>query len=140
MGFFKDVRKLNKMGKEQYMAMDVKAQLNQASASMAQAQQMMASQTAAAEAAAQPAGGLPGIAAITAVRPTGMLLNYQPMVELDLLVTPEGRAPYPVTVSDHITVTNRMVCVAGRSVPVKVDPNDAKVVWVDWVAAAATPG
>lgn len=138
MGFFKDVRKLNKMGKEQYMAMDVGAQLDQATASMAQAQQFMASQTAAAEAAAQPAGGLSGTATITAVRPTGMLLNYQPVVELDLLVTPEGRAPYPATVTDHITVTNRMVCVAGRSVPVTVDPGDANVVWVDWVAAATS--
>lgn len=138
MGFFKDVRKLNKMGKEAYMGMDVQAQMEQASASMAQAQQFMAQQTAAAELATQPQNGVSGTATITAVRPTGMLVNYQPVVELDLLVTPAGRAPYPVTVTDHITVTNRMVCVAGRAVPVTVDADDPDVVWVDWVAASAS--
>jgi hypothetical protein len=138
MGFFKDVRKLNKMGKDTYQQMDVGAQLNQASASMAQAQQFMAQQTAAAQAASQPDGGIPGTGSITAVRPTGMLLNYNPVVELDLLVTPEGRAPYPVTITDSITVVNRMVCVAGRAVPVTVDATDPRTVWVDWTSAAAT--
>ena len=138
MGFFKDMRKLNKMGKEAYMGMDVQAQMEQATESMAQAQQFMAQQTAAAEAAAQPGNGVAGSATITAVRPTGMLMNYNPVVELDLLVTPTGRAPYPVTVTDHITVTNRMVCVAGRSVRVTVDAEDPNVVWVDWDTAAAS--
>lgn len=137
MGFFKDVRKLNKMGKEAYMNMDVKGQMAEATAAMAQTQQQMAQQTAAAELAAQPENGIAGTATITAVRPTGMLVNYQPVVELDLLVAPTGRAPYPVTVSDHITVTNRMVCVAGRAVPVTVDATDPNVVWIDWVTAAS---
>jgi len=139
MGFFKDVRKLNKMGKEAHQNTDVGAQMQQVSASMAQAQQFMAAQTAAAEVAAQPAGGLPGKATITAVRPTGMLVNYHPVVEVDLLVTPDGRAPYPVTVGDNINVTNRMVCVTGKAVPVVVDANDPQVVWVDWATAATTP-
>ena len=135
MGFFKDVRKLNKMGKEQYMNMDVGGQMQQAQASMAQAQQMMAQQTAAAETRARPETGVPGTATVTAVRPTGMLVNYQPMVEVDLLVAPEGRAPYPTTISEQITVDNRMSCVAGRSVPVLVDAEDPAVVWVDWPPA-----
>ena len=139
MGFFKDVRKLNKMGKETYQQMDVQVQLDQASASMDQAQQYMAQQTAAAQAATGPGAGIPGSATITAVRPTGMLLNFNPVVELDLLVTPEGRAPYPVTITDTITVVNRMVCVAGGTVPITVDTTDTTVVWVDWPSAAAAP-
>jgi hypothetical protein len=135
MGFFKDLNKLNKMGKEAYMNMDVQAQMQQAQASMAQAQQMMAQQTAAAEMRARPADGVPGTATITAVRPTGMLVNYQPVVELDLLVTPEGRAPYQATLTEQITVANRMSCVAGRAVPVVVDAQDPGVVWVDWPPA-----
>ncbi|HEY8544589.1 MAG TPA: hypothetical protein VIL36_06065 [Acidimicrobiales bacterium] len=135
MGFFKDIRKLNKLGKEQYMNMDVAGQVQQAQASMAQAQQLMAQQAQAAEMRVRPENGIAGTATVTAVRPTGMLVNYQPVVEVDLLVTPQGRAPYPVTVSETITVANRMSCVAGRSVPVVVDANDANVVWVDWPPA-----
>ena len=135
MGFFKDVRKLNKMGKEQYMNMDVGSSLQQAQASMTQAQQYMAQQTAAAETKLRPENGVPGTATVTAVRPTGMLVDFQPVVEVDLLVAPEGRAPYPTTISEQITVTNRMSCVAGRSVPVVVDAHDAAVVWVDWPPA-----
>lgn len=135
MGFFKDVRKLNKMGKEQYMNMDVQGQMQQAQASMAQAQQFMAQQTAAAEMRTRPENGVSGTATITAVRPTGMLVNYQPVVEVDLLVAPEGRAPYPVTLTEQITVANQMSCVAGRAVPVVVDAYDADVVWVDWPPA-----
>ncbi len=135
MGFFKDMRKLNKKGKEQYMNMDVQGQMQQAQASMTQAQQFMAQQTAAAEMRTRPENGVSGTATVTAVRPTGMLVNYQPVVEVDLLVAPEGRAPYPVTLTEQITVANRMSCVAGRAVPVVVDAYDADVVWVDWPPA-----
>jgi hypothetical protein len=135
MGFFKDVRKLNKMGKEAYQSMDVQAQMQQATASMAQAQQLMAQQTAALEVAAAPENALPGRAAITALRDTGMLVNYQPVVELDLLVTPEGLPPYPVSLSATITVLNRMVCHPGREVQVAIDPVDRTNVWIDWTAS-----
>jgi hypothetical protein len=138
-GFFKDVRKLNKMGKDMYMDMDVGAQMQQAQASMAQAQQLMAQQTAAAQMGAQvaaaPGDALHGSATITALRNTGMLVNYQPVVELDLLVTPDGQVPYPVTQTTTITVENRMVCTAGREVPVAVDRADRTNVWIDWAAA-----
>lgn len=141
MGFFKDVRKLNKMGKEMYQQMDVPAQLAQAQASMTQAQQFMAQQTAAAqagaEAAAAPENALAGAATITALRDTGMLVNYQPVVEIDLLVTPEGQAPYPVTRTATVTVENRMVCTPGREVKVAIDPADRTNVWVDWAASQA---
>jgi hypothetical protein len=141
MGFFKDVRKLNKMGKESYMNMDVQAQMEQASASMAQAQQLMAQQTAAAQMAAgqaaAPGDALAGSATITALRDTGMLVNYQPVVELDLLVVPDGQPPFPVTQSATITVENRMVCHPGREVKVAIDRADRTNVWIDWTASQA---
>jgi hypothetical protein len=138
-GFFKDVRKLNKMGKEAYQNMDVQAQMAQAQAGMAQAQQFMAQQTAAAQLGAQvaavPDNALPGSATITALRDTGMLVNYQPVVELDLLVTPDGQAPFPLTQSATVTVENRMVCHPGREVKVAIDPVDRTNVWIDWAAS-----
>jgi hypothetical protein len=139
MGFFKDIRKLNKMGKEMYQDMDVPAQLQQAQASMGQAQQFMAQQTAAAQMGAQvaaaPQDALHGSATITALRNTGMLVNYQPVVELDLLVTPDGQAPFPVTQTATVTVGNRMACTPGREVKVAIDRVDRTKVWIDWAAS-----
>lgn len=139
MGFFKDIRRLNKMGKEMYQQMDVAAQLQQTQAGLAQAQQVMAEQAAAAqmgaEAAVAPESALPGTATITALRNTGMLVNYQPVVELDLLVTPDGQAPYPATLTATVTVENRMVCTPGREVKVAIDPVDRAKVWIDWAAS-----
>jgi hypothetical protein len=138
-GFFKDARKLNKMGKQMYMDMDVGAQMQQAQASMAQAQQFMTQQTQAAQMGAQvaaaPGDALRGTATITALRNTGMLVDYQPVVEIDLLVTPEGQAPYPSTQTATITVENRMVCSPGRAVQVAIDPADRTRIWIDWAGS-----
>jgi hypothetical protein len=131
-GFFKDLRKLNKMGKESYLSMDVDAQLAQANVAMSQAQDFLTTQTAALQTARD---GEPASATITAVRPTGMLIDYQPVVEVSLLVTPEGGTPYPATMTDRITVENRLTCVAGREVQVAVDPDDSSKVWIDWAAS-----
>jgi hypothetical protein len=132
-GFFRDLRKLNKMGKESYLQMDVGAQLDQASAAMAQAQQSMAAQTAAVGLAAT---GERATGTITAVRNTGTLMNYQPVVEVVLLVHRDGQPPYPTTVTDQITVENRMTCHPGREVQVALDPEDPSTVWIDWSASA----
>jgi hypothetical protein len=137
-GFFKDLRKLNKMGREQYMQMDVNAQMQQASAAMAQAQQMMGQQVAAASMAAA-GDGERASATITAVQGTGALINYQPVVEVSLLVQREGQPPYPATVTDQITVENRMICTPGHEVQVIVDRQNPATVSIDWVASAS-PG
>jgi hypothetical protein len=131
-GFFRDLRKLNKMGKESYLQMDVGAQIAQANAAMTQAQQMMSAQTAALDAARN---GEPASATITGVRATGTLVNYQPLVEVSLLVTRDGAPPYPVTLTDQITVENRMTCHPGREVQVAVDPDDPSKVWIDWATS-----
>jgi hypothetical protein len=134
-GFFKDLRKLNKMGKEAYLQMDVGAQMQQASAAMAQAQQMMAQQTAANSLGA-PGNGEPASATITSVRNTGTLINYQPVAEIALLVQRDGRPPYPTTVTEQIGVDKQALCHPGRELQIKVDPEDPSTVWIDWRASA----
>ena len=62
---------------------------------MAAANQMMADQTAAANAATT---GVDATAVIVEVRQGGAMINFQPMIEIDLTVMPEGLPPYPVTV------------------------------------------
>lgn len=63
-------------------------------------------------------------AMITAVRDTGMTINDDPTVELDLVVSLDGAAPYAVT---HRQTISRIAIPAfqpGATVPVRVDPID----------------
>ncbi len=48
---------------------------------------------------ASAAGAVTCPATVVAVRDTVQMVNDQPMVEVDVLVTPEGAVPWPATVS-----------------------------------------
>ncbi|MBE2317031.1 hypothetical protein DVA67_013700 [Solirubrobacter sp. CPCC 204708] len=74
--------------------------------------------------------GLPGHATITTLRDTGTSINDNPLVELGLEVTLDGRAPYAVT---HQQVISRLAVGGfqpGATVPVRVDPADPASVMV----------
>lgn len=126
MGFFKDIRNLKKqaeaMTPPEYRGLGgsmrqmrdgvatASQALNDLSVGQSQAQTLMAT-------------GLVGQATILAVRDTGMTLNENPVVELDLQVTSPGSpAPYPVT---HRQMINRLQVhqlQTGAAVQVRVDP------------------
>ena len=130
MGLFKSVRDLQKQSNEINKNWDVGAQLEDAQARMADAQEMMAQQTAAANAATS---GVDGTATIVAVRQGGAMVNFQPMIEVDLTVLPEGGLPpYPVTVKQVIPQVQLAQAQPGAAVHVKVDPNNPASVWIDW--------
>ena len=70
------------------------------------------------------ATGRQGTATVTAIRDTGLTVNENPQVELDLQVSVDGTAPYAVT---HRQVVSRVAIPAfqpGATVPVRVDPAD----------------
>jgi flagellar capping protein FliD len=129
MGLFKNMRDLTKQAQELQENMDVGAQLTNAQKSMAQANQMMAEQTAAANAAVT---GVDATAVIVEVRQGGAMINYQPMIEVDLTVMPEGLPPYPVTVKQVASMVQLPQVRVGAIVHVKVDPNNPSAVWIDW--------
>jgi roadblock/LC7 domain-containing protein len=129
MGLFKNMRDLSKQGRELQKNMDVGAQLENAQAQMAAANEMMAQQTAAANAATT---GVDATAVIVEVRQGAAMINYQPMIEVDLTVMPEGLPPYPVTVQQVATMVQLPEIKAGATVHVKVDPNNPSAVWIDW--------
>ncbi len=129
MGFLKDLRKLNKTGKELSKDHDPAAQMEQATASMKQAQEQMAQQTAAAGAAAT---GTPATLQVTGSRDTGTLVNMQPSIELQLLVTPEGGAPYPATIQQVIPMSAVGRIAPGSTLEGKVDPANPTAIWIDW--------
>jgi len=133
MGFFKSVRELNKQGKEMSRNWDVGAQLADAQSSMAAANQMMAQQTAAANIAAT---GLDATATVAAVRQGGGMVNYQPMVEIDLTVMAPGGMPYPATVSQVVQQVHLARLTPGSTLKVKVDPADPATIWIDFFAPA----
>jgi hypothetical protein len=72
------------------------------------------------------ATGRQGTAIVTALRDTGMTVNDNPQVELDLDVTVEGMPVYPVT---HRQVISRLAIAGfqpGATVPVRVDPMEPR--------------
>lgn len=127
MGFLKDARNLAKQGKEMLPPehRGVAGGFRAMKDGMAQMSETMGDmQATAAKAQRLNQVGRIGTATVTALRDTGVTINEDPEVELDLLVTLEGVEPYAVT---HRQVIYRLAVAGfqpGATVPVKVDPQD----------------
>jgi hypothetical protein len=130
MGFFKGLRDLNKQAHEIQSTWDVGAQLEQAQASMAAANELMAQQTAAANAAMN---GVDALATVTAVRQGHGMVNYQPLVEIDLTVMAPGGLPRAVSVTQVVAQVHLPRLQPGAQVTVKVDPANPDNVWINLV-------
>jgi hypothetical protein len=132
MGFLKDLRDLNKKSKEVSAGFDPAAQMREASAAMAGMTQMMEQQTLGARLAST---GESATAQVTALRDTAQQVNGQPVVEIDLLVFPTGRPPYPVTVSQIVQLSQIARLTPGSTLTVKIDPAEVEAIWIDWAAS-----
>jgi hypothetical protein len=132
MGLFKNMNDLYKAGGEP-MGKDRHAKRSEkmagAQAKMAAAQEMMAQQTRMMNLAAT---GTDASATILEVRPTTQLINYEPVVELDLHLMLDGRPPYPVTVSQPVPQVYLAKAQAGGTLLAKVDPADPSAVFLDF--------
>ena len=103
----------------------------------------MRSRANAAEAARIIASGVAGSATITGLTQTGMFLNENPQVEMDLLVQVAGKPPYAVKRKQFVPLILLGRLSSGAPLAVKVDPADPNNVVIDWDApapAAATQG
>lgn len=76
------------------------------------------------------ATGVAGTGRIMSLGQTGMTVNDQPQVELDLLVTIPGRSPYRAKVKEIVPLImlNRLQ----GTLPVRVDPAEPETVVVQW--------
>ncbi len=74
--------------------------------------------------------GVAGTGQIMGLTQTGMLVNDQPQIELDLLVTIPGRSPYRAKVKEIVPLVmlNRLQ----GTLPVRVDPAEPETVVVQW--------
>ena len=78
------------------------------------------------------AAGIPGQATITGLTQTGMYLNEQPRIKMNLLVTLPGRAPYTVEHSEFVPLILLSRLTNGSPLAVRVDPANPQKVAVDW--------
>jgi hypothetical protein len=76
--------------------------------------------------------GLEGTARIVSAEQTGMYMNENPLVEMDLDVTVGGRPPYRVHHKDWIPLIMLGTLSSGLALPVRVDPQDPSKVLIDW--------
>ncbi len=136
MGFFKDVRTLSAQGKEMRdNAPPMKDKMANMSSKMAEANAMMAGMAqGAAQTNAAIASGVAATATITAARQTGALINFNPVVELDLLVMLPSGVPMQATRQEPVQQVHLGRCQPGMRLNVKVDPTNANSLWIDWVS------
>ena len=84
--------------------------------------------------------GVAGTAGITGMRQTGVTLNEQPQVELQLQVTTDMHGAYPVTVKEYVPLMMLGALSSGRPLPVKVDPANPQRVIIEWENAGGMGG
>lgn len=83
--------------------------------------------------------GLAGTASITGLTQTGMSLNNQPQVEMELLVSIPGRAPYQARRKEFVPLILVGRLSSGLPLSVKVDPADPQRVYIEWSSSGAVP-
>ena len=76
--------------------------------------------------------GVAGTATITGMRQTGVTLNEQPQIELQLSVSTEMHGAYPVTLKEYVPLMLLGTLSSGRPLPVKVDPANPQRVIIEW--------
>lgn len=79
--------------------------------------------------------GVPGQATIQEMRQTGLYLNEQPQIELNLQVQTQMHGPYQVTVREYVPLMLLGTLGSGRPLPVKVDPADPQKLVIEWESA-----
>ena len=83
--------------------------------------------------------GISATATVAGMRPTSVIVNGQPMLEVDFDVTIPGKAPYRVTRRETVPPMFLMGVGVGQQIPVMVDPADPMQIVVGWGASLARP-
>lgn len=86
------------------------------------------------------AQGLAGRAEIVSVAQTGMYVNEQPQVRMQLNVTVPGRMPYSVSHSEVVPLLALGMITPGHVLPVAVDPTNQNRLAIDWSGDLAARG
>ena len=84
------------------------------------------------------ATGVSGTATISGLTQTGMTLNDQPRIKMDLLVQLPGQTPYAAQHSEFVPLILLSRLAPGAVLPVRVNPAQPQKVVVDW-SGSSTP-
>ena len=76
--------------------------------------------------------GTPGRATITGFTDTGVLVQFNPQVVVDLTVAAGGGAPYDVRLTTTVPPAQLARLEAGADLDVRVDPAEPQHVAIDW--------
>jgi hypothetical protein len=74
---------------------------------------------------------VPGQAQVLAARDTGMRVDFNPTLELDLIVHLPGQPPYPVSTRSTVSQVQLALVQPGSAVRVRVNPATPQVVHLD---------
>ena len=85
------------------------------------------------------AAGLPGQATVTGLTQTGMSLNDNPQMEMNLSVSLPGMQPYEASRKEFVPLMLLPQVQVGSVLPVHVDRDDPAKVIIDWDAPAPAP-
>lgn len=145
MGMFKDLKKLRDQGKEasekagrpstivgsiKNMPNDLKTATDALDGAMALQEDMQKQQLLLST-------GIPGTATIKAVTATGVVVNYNPQVVLDVDVAVDGGDTFAAQVTTAVPQIQLGILQLGKKVGVRVDPSDQSNITIDW---ARQPG
>ena len=75
--------------------------------------------------------GLAGTGQITGLTQTGMMVNNQPVVKIEMLITVPGRQPYPASVREVVPLI-LLGSLGQGALPVRVDPARPDKIVVQW--------
>jgi hypothetical protein len=81
--------------------------------------------------------GVAGQATIVGMRQTGMYVNEQPQIELQLQVQDQMYGARQVTLKEYVPLMMLGTLSSGRPLPVKVDPANPNNVVIEWESAMA---
>jgi hypothetical protein len=79
--------------------------------------------------------GVAGQAKITGMRQTGVYVNEQPQIELQLQVQDQMYGSRQITVKEYVPLMMLGTLSSGRPLPVKVDPANPNNIVIEWESA-----
>ena len=132
MGFFKDINKLQKQGKEMSKNFDPGQQARDATERMKAMNEQFAAANAAA--AAPPEDAVDASAQVVSVGMTSGMMNMDAILPVELLVTQPGMPPIPVSATLVVPMANLARVQAGATLPVKMSKSNPSAVSVNWAA------
>jgi predicted acyltransferase (DUF342 family) len=131
MGFFGDLNKLRIQGEEMREKQDVKGDMANAKAKMDAMNAAYAASAPKPEDPASEARRVDATATVQSAQQTGMMVNMNQGVQVNLLVMVNG-LPMPVTTMLMVPYLNMARLQPGAQLSVSIDPQDPNSVRIDW--------